>query len=100
MACRKCGDCCVKFSVFGVSLYNKDSFLKKYPFLSYAGLSGLEIDRPVPVFDCSRLTIEIDGTRVCSDYKNRPNFCRNHPSSERTRSVGCTAFIVSDSERV
>lgn len=100
MACRKCGDCCFDFSVFGVNLYNKDSFLKKYPFLYYSGLSGLEIDRPVPVFRCSRLVVTIDGSRICSDYENRPNFCRNHPSSERTRSVGCTADIVSERERV
>jgi len=94
MSCKKCGNCCVDFSVSGIGLYQMRDFLKEHPFLSYSGLSGLEIDKPVPKFKCSRLITLDNGLRVCSDYDNRPDFCRNHPSSEMTKFVGCTAEIV------
>ncbi len=94
MVCKKCGCCCVDFSVCGVGFHNKEEFLNKFPFLEYSGIQGLEIDRPRPTFRCTRLVSKGDGTRVCSDYKNRPEFCRNHPKTERTRSIGCTAPIT------
>lgn len=93
MACKKCGNCCVNFSVFGVYSDNKNEFLTKYPFLEYLGLRNPYSERPVPIFRCKRL-VRVGNTRVCSDYEDRPNFCQNHPASERTRSVGCTMEIV------
>lgn len=93
MACRKCGHCCVDFSVFGVYSDNESEFLRKYSFMESSGLRNPYSERPVPIFRCTRL-VKVGDTKVCSDYENRPNFCRNHPASERTRSIGCTAEIV------
>jgi Fe-S-cluster containining protein len=92
--CKMCGRCCTDFSVCGVYLNQEKEFLKEYPFLRHSGLRYPYSKNPVPMFRCSRLVNLGNGKKICSDYENRPEFCRNHPVSERTRSLGCTAPLT------
>ena len=94
MACKRCGNCCVDFSVFGVYSDNESEFLRKHSFLERVGLRNPYSEKPIPIFRCRRLLRIDNNTRVCSDYENRPDFCHNHPASERSRSIGCTAEVV------
>lgn len=93
MHCNKCGMCCKRFSVPRVTIYNYHEFLKIYPFLTVSDWGGTD-KCMVPIFDCSRLVQGENGTFVCSDYENRPTFCKAFPERDQKVPSICDALVA------
>jgi len=89
MPCTMCGACCRRFSVPSITIYNYRPFMRKHPFLVQVDWGGTD-DCIVPIFDCKRLQEVVGGKFICTEYENRPAFCRNFPQPGQYRPAKCS----------
>lgn len=88
--CTHCGVCCQNFSIPKVSVYNTQQALARYPFLTHKNGHIRKVGKVwVPIFNCTRLKWK-DGKSYCSDYENRPDFCKKFPEDDQPRPEKCT----------
>jgi len=89
MNCNMCGACCTRFSVPRISIYNYRDFLKTHTFLEVIDWGGTD-KCMIPVFKCTRLKPGPNNTQICSNYRNRPDFCVAFPQTGQRKPAMCS----------
>lgn len=87
--CKKCGQCCRGFRIPGFRSEDWLQVKALYPFLRkrYTATPwGIQV-----VWDCTRLVSDGNGCMICSDYNNRPQFCKAFPETNKKQPTpeGC-----------
>ncbi len=103
--CAQCGGCCRNLNLFLDDRWMRDrkdfeAMQRKHPELRRFYPTGVN-QRGYLQFACSWL----GENNLCSDYANRLDFCREHPSAElyldgsgTAKSCGCRIDLVKDFE--